>query len=209
VRRARRARRAAAPALLLLERAVGICQDAGLPVWFPWMAAVLGAAYILGRRIADAVPLLTQALEQTMGTDKVGFQALCGLALGEAQMLAGHLEETHTLAERALAFAHTHQQRGQQAYALHLLGEMATRHEPLERERAEAYYRQALTLTEEWGMRPLQAHCHHGLGTLYAKTGQAEQARAALSAAIDLYRAMDMTFWLPQAEAALATVGGA
>jgi len=58
-------------------------------------------------------------------------------------------------------------------------------------------------------MRPLQAHCHHGLGTLYAQTGQREQSRAALSAAIAIYRAMDMTFWWPQAEAVLATVGEA
>jgi hypothetical protein len=57
-------------------------------------------------------------------------------------------------------------------------------------------------------MRPLQAHCHLGLGTLYAKIGQREPARTELSAAIDLYRAMDMTFWLPQAEAALAQVEG-
>ena len=57
-------------------------------------------------------------------------------------------------------------------------------------------------------MRPLLAHCHRGLGTLYAKIGQREQARAEFSAAIDLYRAMDMTFWLPQAEAALAQVEG-
>ena len=57
-------------------------------------------------------------------------------------------------------------------------------------------------------MRPLQAHCHRGLGTLYAKTGQQEQARAELSTAIEMYRAMDMTFWLPQAEAALAQVEG-
>src|SRR5207249_122348 len=57
------------------------------------------------------------------------------------------------------------------------------------------------------GMRPLQAHCHCGLGTLYATTGRREQARAALAAAIALYRAMDMTFWLLQAEAALAHVG--
>ena len=57
-------------------------------------------------------------------------------------------------------------------------------------------------------MRPLQAHCHRGLGMLYAKTGQREQARAALSAAIDLYRAMEMTFWLPETEAALAQVEG-
>jgi Flp pilus assembly protein TadD len=61
-------------------------------------------------------------------------------------------------------------------------------------------------LAEELGMRPLQAHCHCGLGTLYAKTGRQEPARAELSTAIALYRAMDMTFWLPQAQAALAQV---
>jgi hypothetical protein len=37
---------------------------------------------------------------------------------------------------------------------------------------------------------------------------QRDQARAQLSAAIDLYDAMDITFWLPQAEAALAQVAG-
>jgi hypothetical protein len=57
-------------------------------------------------------------------------------------------------------------------------------------------------------MRPLQAHCHLGLGTLYTQVGQREQARAALTVAIDLYRAMDMTFWLPQAEVALAQMEG-
>ena len=75
-------------------------------------------------------------------------------------------------------------------------------------EQAEAHYRQALALADELGMRPLQAHCHRGLGTLYAKIGRREQARAELSTAIELYRAMDMTFWLPQAEAALAQVEG-
>jgi hypothetical protein len=55
-------------------------------------------------------------------------------------------------------------------------------------------------------MRPLQAHCHRGLGTLYATIGQQEQARAELSVAIELYRAMGMTFWLPQTEAALVQV---
>ena len=57
-------------------------------------------------------------------------------------------------------------------------------------------------------MRPLQAHYHLGLGTLYAKIGQREQARAELSTAMALYRAMAMTLWLPQAEAALAQVEG-
>ena len=56
---------------------------------------------------------------------------------------------------------------------------------------------QALALAEALGMRPLQAHCHRGLGTLYATIGQQEQARTALTTAIAMYRAMDMTFWLP------------
>jgi hypothetical protein len=55
-------------------------------------------------------------------------------------------------------------------------------------------------------MRPLQAHCHLGLGTLYVATSQREQARTELAAAIALYHAMDMAFWLPQAEGALAQV---
>jgi len=39
---------------------------------------------------------------------------------------------------------------------------------------------------------------------LYAKLGRREQARTELSAAIELYRAIEMTFWLPRAEVALA-----
>ena len=99
-------------------------------------------------------------------------------------------------------------QRGHQAYTLRLLGDIAARREPPEVSEAEAYYRQALTLADELGMRPLVAHCHHGLGTLYATVGQRAQAHAALTTAIEMYLAMDMTFWLPQAEAALAQVGG-
>ena len=58
------------------------------------------------------------------------------------------------------------------------------------------------------GARPLQAHCHWGLSMLYAATGQPAQARVALSTVLNLYRAMEMTFWLLEAEAALAQVEG-
>ena len=73
---------------------------------------------------------------------------------------------------------------------------------------AEAHYQQALALAEALAMRPLQAHCHLGLGRLYGQIGRREEARVTLSTAIDFYRAMAMTFWLPQAEAALAQVEG-
>ena len=57
-------------------------------------------------------------------------------------------------------------------------------------------------------MRPLVAHCHLGLGKLSATSGRHAEARAELSAAVELYRAMEMTFWLPQTEAALAELIG-
>jgi hypothetical protein len=63
-------------------------------------------------------------------------------------------------------------------------------------------------LAEKLGMRPLQAHCHRGFGILYPRMGCQEPARTELSVTIILYCAMEMTFWLPQAEAALAQVEG-
>ena len=83
---------------------------------------------------------------------------------------------------------------------------IAAHQDPLEIAPAEHHYRQALALAEELGMRPLVAHCHLGLGMLYARTGQRESAHAALSTASEMYRAMAMTFWLPQAEVVLAQV---
>jgi tetratricopeptide (TPR) repeat protein len=164
----------------------------------------LGAAYTLAGRVADAVPLPMQAMEQGAAMGTADNAVFGSLSLGEAHLLAGCLEEAYALAKRALVLARAHQERGNQAYALRLLGVIAARREPPEVEGAESSYRQALTLADELGMRPLLAHCHCGLGTLYARIGQRQQAQAELSAAMELYRAMDMTFWLPQAEVTLA-----
>jgi Flp pilus assembly protein TadD len=90
---------------------------------------------------------------------------------------------------------------------LWLLGEIAAHDTPPKVEFARAAYQQALALAEELGMRPLQTHCHGGLGILYRQIGHTEQARTELSTAMKMYREMTMTFWLAQTEAALADVG--
>ena len=168
-------------ALPLLERALSLCLDmapgARRPANFIRITAALGAAYTLDGRVAEAVRLLTRALEQSAATEGGPSDMRCHLALGEAQVLAGRLAEAHAHAESALALARGHQERGYQAYALRLLGEIAAHQEPPEARLAEAYCRQALALAEELGMRPLQAHCHLGLGTLYARwTGRRRRA---------------------------------
>jgi len=59
----------------------------------------------------------------------------------------------------------------------------------------------AASLAEELVMRPLVAHCYLGLGKLYRRTEQRQQAHKHLSTATTMYREMDMRFWLEQAEA--------
>jgi tetratricopeptide (TPR) repeat protein len=193
-------------ALRVLERAVGLWEEADLPYYFSLLAPALGAAYVLCGRVDEAVWLLERALEQATSSGRMSGLARLLSALGEAHLRAGRLEAAHTLAARTLDLARTRQERGQEAYALRLLGEIALRRHPPEVAQAEAAYLQALALADALGMRPLQAHCHLDLGTLYAAIGQREHAHTELSAAIDLYRAMEMTFWLPQAEAALVQV---
>jgi tetratricopeptide (TPR) repeat protein len=195
-------------AIPMLERGLHLCQATHLPLFFPRLASALGLAYTQSGRLAEGLALLEQAVEQSTAMQFVFLHTLWLIHLSEGYRLAGRLEDATQVAMRALELARVHQELGHQAYALRLLGEIAAHREPPELEPAETHYRQALALAEELGMRPLQAHCHLGLGTLYTKTGLREQGRAELTTAIDLYRAMDMTFWLPQVEIALTQVSG-
>jgi tetratricopeptide (TPR) repeat protein len=189
-----------------LERAMALYTP-DLIAWYPMAAGALGFAYAMTGRLAEALPLLERAGERARRVDRRRETQWLAY-LSEAYLRVGRQGDAHAVAERLLALGRERGERGTEARVLHLYGEITTQWKPPHAEEAEAYYRQALALAEALGMRPLQAHCYRGLGTLYAKTGRREQARAELSTAIDLYRAMAMTFWLPEAEAAMAQVEG-
>jgi class 3 adenylate cyclase/tetratricopeptide (TPR) repeat protein len=191
-------------AILAFERSLAICRAEHIEDWLPVLTGALGYAYALAGRLAEALLLREQATEQQTTVPDERTQTLTMVRWGKTCLLTGRLAEARSLAEQAFDLARTHQERGHEALALHLLGEVYAHGEAHEVEPAVGHYRQALTLADELGMRPLQAHCHLGLGTLYSRMGQVEQAYTDLSAAITLYRDMDMTLWLPQAEAALA-----
>jgi tetratricopeptide (TPR) repeat protein len=193
-------------AVPLLERALSFCQEAPIRDQYPRGASALGVAYALSGRLAAALPLLEQGVEQATATGVMLDHAFWLASMGEAYLFAGRQAEALALAERALALARTYKERGNEAYILQILGEILAHRDPSNAEGAERHYHQALALAEELGMRPLQVHCHRSLGTLYATTGQTEHARVELSTAMTLYRDMEMTFWLPQAKAALAQV---
>jgi DNA-binding winged helix-turn-helix (wHTH) protein/tetratricopeptide (TPR) repeat protein len=193
-----------ARAIPQLEQGLALCRCWHFPIWLPWITSLVGSLYARSGRLTEAIPLLKEAVEEATAMRLMAWQALRVARLSEAYLRASRREEALAHAMQALALARAHKERGHEAYALRLLGDIAARCEPPERASAETSYRQALALAEELGMRPLVAHCHRGLGTLYTTIGPRAQARAALTTAIDLYRAMDMMCWLPEAEAALA-----
>jgi hypothetical protein len=126
--------------------------------------------------------------------------------LGEAYLLADRVEDARASADRAVGLACERGERGHEAWALRLLGEIALHRDGLDAATAETHYGAAMTLASELGMRPLAAHCHLGLGKLYRRTGDGAKAREHLATATTMYREMGMNFWLEKAVAALGGV---
>jgi tetratricopeptide (TPR) repeat protein len=197
-----------APAIQVLEPGLALCRASGNRNDLPSSAAHLGLAYALRGCLAEGRALLEEGISETTSTGRLENNSFLVARLSEVCRLAGDHEEARQRARQALDLARHSKERGNEALALHQLGAVYAHADPPDAVQAEAHYQQAIALAEALGMRPLQAHCHLGLGTLYATIGRREQANMELSTAIEMYRAMDMTFWLPQAEAALAQVEG-
>jgi tetratricopeptide (TPR) repeat protein len=194
-------------AIAFLERSLELSRSASLRTWIPRVMAILGAAYTLAGRTEAALSLLEQS-EHAIFQGHIIDQTLRIIWLGEIFLLSGRQDEALLRAQHALELSQNQGEQGQEAWALRLLGDIAMRRDPPEAEQAETHCQHALTLANALGMRPLQAHCHRGLGKLYSQTGQTEQARTELSTAIAMYRDMEMNFWIPETETALSAVEG-
>jgi tetratricopeptide (TPR) repeat protein len=190
----------------MLEQGLALCRASGNRNWLQVIGAGLGYAAALQGRLTEGRALLEEGISESLRTGGRLGNAYRLAWLSDVCRLAGHGAEAWQHARQALDLARQHKARGDEALALHQLGVVYAHADPPDAEQAAANYQQALVLAEELGMRPLQAHCHRGLGTLYAATGQREPARRELTTAIELYRAMEMTFWLPETEAARARV---
>ena len=195
-----------AGAIPVLERDVRLCQAAEILTVYAWATPCLGLAYALSGRASEARPLLEQAVEH--GAKVTGEHAWQIGVTGEGYLLAGDSENATRLADRSLRLSRDAEERGCEAWARRLLGEIASRHDPPDVARAEDHYRRALALADELGMRPLAAHCHLGLGKLYRRTGESAKAKEHLTTAATMYREMDMGLWLEKAEAALGSPPG-
>jgi len=121
-------------------------------------------------------------------------------------LLAGQAGPALELGREALHLAVTRKERGNQVYALWLLGEIAAREGTAGARRGQDQLKRAAALADELGMRAMRARCLLALGLGARDAGDHAAADAPLSEAALLLRGMEMAFWLAGAEEALAAL---
>jgi class 3 adenylate cyclase/tetratricopeptide (TPR) repeat protein len=204
-----------------LERGLEFYRSEMYPYARPWVTSALGIAYTFAGRTTEGTGLIQEAAEESASTTSVHPRILAWL--GEAYLMAGRAVEALHAAERALDLTRIHGQRGVEAEALRIIGDIhashnwlgfeklphsrsdieKTPHDLADFDKAEISYREAMALAATLGMRPLIARCRLGLGKLYRGKSRRVEAEQQLMTAAAMFREMDMPFWLRQAETEL------
>jgi tetratricopeptide (TPR) repeat protein len=187
-------------AISLLEHDLELCRTWSIHQNIPRVAAALGCTYAAAGRAGEALPLLDLVNARARHPATL-------VHLHQGYLLIGKLGESLSLASEALDLSRRHGERSYEALVLYVLGEIALNANPVDVDKAEDHYHQALALADGLKMRPLVAHCHVGLGKLYQRAGNLEQPKLHLTNGVAMMREMEMGLWLEQAEAELKELG--
>ena len=171
----------------------------------PQIGSNLGYAHALAGRLNDAIPMMEKADEQSNLIGRKAGRALRLTWLGNASLLGRQFGAAREQAQRAVALARDAGERGYEAWALKLLGDVI-QEESSNPSESLSHYAPSMALATELAMRPLQAHIHLSLGRLHHRENQIEQARTELSLALKSYLSMEMPIWTGAAEQELSTL---
>jgi transcriptional regulator with PAS, ATPase and Fis domain/tetratricopeptide (TPR) repeat protein len=166
-------------------RALAVIETRDVPAWLPWVAAVRGYAQALSGRLPEGIASLELALARAVAVPFLFGHSQWLAWLAHAQRLAGRAEEAGRLAAEAVRTSRGRGERGYEAWALWIQGEVGG--EPA----AEAS-REALAIATELGMRPLIARCHLSLGARHRGVGDVARAREHFARAAEHFAALDM-----------------
>jgi len=209
-------------ALALLQKSLDACREKNLDVWRPIPSSLLGLTCMLLGRAEEGLALLSDGVTLAEELGLRAYLALWTANLGEGLLATGQVERARTVAQRALDLAIAHKERGHQAWALRLLGDIAAgggpdnqdmpgsevwRPESSAMQKAAEYFGQSLRLAEELGMRPLVARNHLALGRLYRLADNRGEAEEHLARATTALCDLDMRFWFKRAAKELAGLG--
>jgi tetratricopeptide (TPR) repeat protein len=182
-----------AAALQSFEHAMAADGFADSPVGYAYVGFHLGYALTLSGQPTEGIEIIEQTVRLAESKNFIARHALRLAYLSEAYLIAGRVFDATTMGLRALEFAREHDERANQAYALRVLGEVEAHHGKTVE--AEIRFREALLLSEELGMRPLQAHCHRGIADVLEATHLSSTAVVHRNLSTALIDATQMRFW--------------
>jgi class 3 adenylate cyclase/tetratricopeptide (TPR) repeat protein len=146
-------RGAVAEAIGTLEQALVLARMSDIPMLFPLVAAPLGWTYAVAGRHDEGIELLQEAVARAEAMELGANQAQRLVWTADALHRAGRADAARRTAGQALERARRAGERGHEAHALRLLGDLAG----AAGEEAAEHYRAARGLAESLGMRPLAA----------------------------------------------------
>jgi class 3 adenylate cyclase/tetratricopeptide (TPR) repeat protein len=178
----------------------GLAASERTPLLRPPIEADLGLARARCGNVAEGLAALHSAIEaaQTMG--RLSRLPLIIVKCGEVHLIAGECDEAERLASEALRLAVEQGERGNEAYARHLVAEIHAARDMIPPPSTEQDYVDAMSVAVELGMRPLAARCHAGLGLLLHRIGRPNEGRHHLGTATEMFRELAMRFWMEKLE---------
>ena len=187
-------------AIMPLERAVALSNEWNIAYLTPIALAALGHVYARSGRVEEGVSWLQQALAGYASAGIGYLHSMSMVQLGEAHLLAGRVEEAWDFGTHAVVLARERGERGHEAWANYLLGEVVSHRDCPDIAAAEAHYATSTALALKLGMRPLVAHCRFSLGKLRGRVGD-RQTTEHLTTAMSLFNEMGMRLWFEKAGA--------
>ena len=189
-----------ARSLPILDRGYTLCEEKRFKLLFPQSAASLGYATAQTGDFSRGIALLEKAVTNARRQAVMTRLSMHLSWLGEVYLSAGQTDKAINCASRAVKLAEQNGERGHEAWAMWLSGEIhASTTEPLD-PMALRYVRKAQAIAVARHMAPLAAHCHVSLGKIYRRQRAWDSARREFDAAICHYGELDMGHWLVLAE---------
>ena len=193
-------------AIGVLESARAVSRSYDVRDWLGIIAMRLGYAYVRTGRVDEGLALMQEGAAHCEAIDQMTNYPDRLATLGECYLVAGRRADAEATARRALEMAIKQRRPVDEACCRRVLGVILAA-DASDISPAATCFQQAGALAASLEMRPLVAHCHRDLGTLYARAGKQSEAREEIAAARGLYREMGMSSWLERLSAETTALG--
>jgi class 3 adenylate cyclase len=188
-----------AHAVLPLERSLELSRRKGLRMWEPIPSSLLGLAFVRMGHVTEGLRLLEESVALSRELGIRAYFPLWMLNLAEGYLAAGKATRAAETAREALELALASGERGHEAYAHYLLGEIAVRGDSPALDEALERYQTALGLADKLGMRPLVGWAHLGLRAAHAGAGRRAEAETHGATGETLLRELGIRVWQDRA----------